>query len=120
MSQTTFDHRVAKLSEKHRLLAEGVTYRIGPNGLIVALPQRRFTPRFPVKGVLFLLAAAFAFKTFLFMASGEAAYHARLAELAEGRQVERLMAWAMQPDPATRAAASAVTRIGEAVGAGLR
>ena len=45
---------------------------------------------------------------------------AGFAELAEGRQVERVMAWAMQPDPATRAVASAVALATEAAKGELR
>jgi hypothetical protein len=105
MSHTTFGRRVTKLADKHRLLSGGVTYRIGPDGLITAYPERRYAPRFPLLGVLALLAGAFAFKVVLFVASGEAPYGERLAELASGGAVEQTLAWVMQPDPATRAVA---------------
>src|SRR5215207_4101228 len=106
MPQTTFDRRVTRLETKHRLLSAGVTYRIGSDGLITAHPNRRFLPRFPSRGLVLLVVTAFAFKAALLVASGEAAYNTRLAELAQGQSVERAMAWLMQPDPVTRAVAS--------------
>jgi hypothetical protein len=114
MPQTTFDRRVTQLETKHRLLSDGVSYRIGPDGLITAHPSRRFMPRFPSRGLFLLLLTAFAFKAALFVASGEAAYEARLAELAQGRAVERTMAWVMQPDPLTQALAAAVAVLSQA------
>ncbi|EYD77993.1 hypothetical protein Rumeso_00454 [Rubellimicrobium mesophilum DSM 19309] len=102
MSQTTFDQRVSKIDDKHRLLSEGATYRVGPDGLIVAVPQRRFVPRFPMRGLALLLGGTFVFKAALLVASGEGTYHGRLSELAKGQPVERVMAWVMQPDPVTR------------------
>jgi len=119
MPQTTFDRRVTRLENKHRQLAEGVTYRIGPDGLITAHPNRRILPRFPSRGLVLLLVTAFAFKTGLLVASGDAAYDSRLAELAQGRTVERTMAWVMQADPVTQAAASAVRKMAQAAGADL-
>ena len=106
MPQTTFDQRVSKIYDRHRALSEGASYSIGPDGLIVAVPHRRFVPRFPGKGLLLLLGSAVAFKAALFVASGEATYNNRLEEMAQGRPVEQAMAWLMQPDPATRALAA--------------
>ena len=117
MSQTTFGRRVTKLEDKHRLLSGGVTYRVGPDGLITAQPDRRYSPRFPLRGILALLAGALAFKIVLFVASGEAAYGERVAELSGGSTIERAMAWVMQPDPITRAVAGAATTVTQ--GAGL-
>lgn len=102
MSHTTFGRRVTKLADKHRLLSGGVTYKVGPDGLITAYPERRYAPRFPLLGVLGLLVGAFAFKVVLFVASGEAPYSERLAELAAGGPVERSLAWVMQPDQVTQ------------------
>ncbi|HVG49455.1 MAG TPA: hypothetical protein VM899_15130 [Rubellimicrobium sp.] len=119
MPQTTFDQRVTQLTTKHRLLAEGVSYRIGPDGLITAHPSRRFLPRFPSRGLMLLLATAFAFKAALLVASGDAAYTARLAELAQGRGVEQAMAWVMQPDPVTQAIVSGIALMSQAAGADL-
>jgi len=119
MPQTTFDRRVTQLETKHRRMSAGVSYRIGPDGLITAHPDRRFLPRFPSRGLVLLLLTAFAFKAALLVASGEAAYNARLADLAKGQTVERTMAWLMQPDPVTRALASTVAKGLHAAGADL-
>jgi hypothetical protein len=119
MTQTTFDHRVTQLEAKHRRLSDGVSYRIGPDGLIMAYPHRRFSPRFPGRGLVLLVTTAFAFKAALFVASGEASYNARLAELSQGLPVERAMAWLMQPDVVTRAVAQGVGLVSQATGANL-
>lgn len=119
MPQITFDRRVTRLENKRRLLSGGVSYRIGPDGLITAQPHRRFSPRFPAKGLLLLLAMAFAFKAALLVASGEAAYDSRLAQLAQGGTIEQAMAWLMQPDAVTRAAASGAATVMRMAGAEL-
>ncbi len=108
MTQTTFDQRVSNIHKKHGALAGGATYRIGPDGLIVAVPHRRFVPRFPAKGLLLLIGGAFGFKAALLVASGEGTYNARLADLAQGRPVEQAMAWLMHPDLVTRTIAAGV------------
>ena len=114
MTQTTFDRRVTQVQAKHRRLSDGVSYRIGPDGLITAYPSRRFLPRFPSRGLLLLLATVFVFKSALLLVSGEAVYGARLTELAQGRTVEQAMAWVMQPDPVTRALASGLAMMSHA------
>ena len=111
MSQTTFDQRVSRIYDKHSALAGGATYRIDQDGLIVAIPQRRIVPRFPLKGLALLVGGAFAFKAALLVASGEGTYDTRLRELAQGRPVEQVMAWAMQPDAVTRALAAGVALV---------
>lgn len=116
MPQPTFDQRVTYLTAKHRLLANGVSFKVGPDGLITAHPSRRYLPRFPGRGLMLLLVTAFAFKSALLMVSGEAAYNARLAEMAKGRTVEQAMAWVMQPDPVTRAIVSGIAMMSHAAG----
>jgi hypothetical protein len=119
MSQTTFDQRVSRIHDRHRTLAGGASYRIDSDGLITAVPHRRFVPRFPSKGLLLLVGGAFAFKAALFVASGEATYNSRLAEMASGRPVEQAIAWLMQPDPVTRAIAAGVDLVSRMAGANL-
>jgi hypothetical protein len=103
MSHASFDQRLSRLTDRHRRLSLGVTYRVRPDGLIVAAPKRRLLPRFPLRPLLAVLATAFALKAVLFVTMGEATYEARRALLAEGSAVEAAAAWAMQPDPAVRA-----------------
>lgn len=108
MSQTIFDQRVTRIDRKHRTLAGGASYRVGPDGLIVAVPQRRFLSRVPSRGLMLLVGGVFAFKAALLVASGEGTYNARLADLAQGRPVEQAMAWLMWPDPLSRGLAAGV------------
>ena len=103
MSQTSFDDRLNRVTNKHDNLSVGVTYRIGPDGLITAHPVRRVSIRFPLKALFFTAAVGFAFKVLLFVGLGEGTYTARLNLLAEGTTVERAAAWAMRPDSVTRA-----------------
>lgn len=104
MTQATFDRRLGALAKKHRRMAEGVTYRLGRDGLITAQPRRRL-PRFPLRSLLLLLAAAFAFKAFLLASLGADTYLSRLDRLADGNLAEQAGAWAMAPDPVTVALA---------------
>ncbi|CAA9408832.1 MAG: hypothetical protein AVDCRST_MAG15-1465 [uncultured Rubellimicrobium sp.] len=111
MSQPSFDDRLNRVSRKHRNLTSGMVYRLGPDGLISAEPDRRATVRFPLRPLLFIAGVAFVFKVVLFVGLGEGTYMARLSHLQEGRVVERAAAWAMQPDPATRALADLVKQL---------
>lgn len=111
MSQPSFDDRLNRVSRKHRSLTSGTVYRIGPDGLISAEPDRRVALRFPIRPLLLIAGVAFVFKVVLFIGLGEGTYMARLALLQEGRVVERAAAWVMQPDPATRALADLVKQL---------
>ncbi len=99
-SELSFDQRVRRLSRKHRLMADGVVHRIGDDGLISAYPRRR-APRFPLRGVMILIAAAFLFKAFLLLSLGPITYGNRVALLQDGTLPEQAGAWVMQADPAT-------------------
>jgi hypothetical protein len=107
MSQTSFDDRLNRITEKHGLLAAGMTYRIGSDGLIRPEPVRRLTVRFPLKPLVYLVAMGFAFKLMLFVGLGEETYVARLELLQQGSTVEQIAARVMQPDAATRAVGAA-------------
>jgi hypothetical protein len=102
-----FDKRVKQISRRHEKMANGVVRRVNPDGLIVARP-RAYRPRFPLKGLLVLLAIGFLFKGFLFAYLGESGYAERVATLQAGTAMERAGAWVMQPDPATLAIAGLV------------
>ena len=108
MTHATFDRRLKALGRKHERMTLGITYRIGRDGLITAHPRRRIAPRFPLRSLLALMLAAFAFKAALFVLLGEQTYGARLALLEQGGTAERAGAWLMQPDPATLAVAAVV------------
>jgi len=95
-----FDKRVEKIVRTHERMANGVTHKMRKDGLIVAKP-RIYNPKFPLKGLLFLIAAAFVFKGFIYASLGPTDYAARVAGLAEGTLIEQAGGWIMYPDVAT-------------------
>lgn len=99
-----FDKRLKEINRRHEKMANGVVRRVNSDGLIVARP-RAYRPRFPLKGLIVVLAIGFFFKGFLFAYLGEAGYAERLASLQSGTAIEQAGAWVMQPDPATKAVA---------------
>ena len=109
-SELSFEQRVRRLSRKHRLLADGVVHRIGDDGLISAYP-RRHMPRFPMRGVMILIAVAFLFKAFLLFSLGATTYGQRVALLENGSVFEQAGAWVMQADPATVWLADTLTQV---------
>jgi hypothetical protein len=96
-----FNKRLRKIGRKHQAMERGYTTKLRSDGLIVAQPVR---PRMqvPVKGIALLLIAFFGFKGFLLATLGPTTYDDRLANLRDGTYVEKVGAWAMQPDGATR------------------
>lgn len=110
MSHVAFDERLSRIHEKHRRLSLGVSYRIGPDGLIVPVPVRRWGPRFPLRSLVLLFLMAYAFKAALFVGLGEGVYVTRLALLEDGGSVGRAAIRVMQPDPVVRAAAEMAAR----------
>ena len=95
-----FDKRLKRIVRRHERMANGVVHSINADGLIVARP-RIYKPRFPLKGLLMLVAVGFLFKGFLFAYLGADTYMGRVAALQEGAAMERAGAWIMQTDPAT-------------------
>ncbi|NSX54226.1 hypothetical protein HRQ87_05385 [Sulfitobacter sp. 1151] len=82
-------------------MSRGVVTSVNHDGLIIARP-RRAAPRFPVKGIILMIIAFFAFKGFLLAQLGDATYGQRIATLQQGTGVEQAGAWAMQVDPLTQ------------------
>lgn len=95
-----FDKRLKRIVRRHDRMANGVVHSVNADGLIVARP-RIYKPRFPLKGILLLVAAGFLFKGILFSYLGAEAYADRVALLQSGTVMEQAGAWIMQPDPAT-------------------
>lgn len=95
-----FDKRLKRIVRRHEKMANGVVKTINSDGLIVARP-RMYKPRFPLKGLVVLLALGFLFKGFLLGYLGQAGYAERVALLQQGTLMEQAGAWVMQPDPAT-------------------
>lgn len=100
LTATPFDRRLKKIVRRHRRLNVGAVHKVDSTGLIVARP-RIYNPRFPLKGLLLLIIAGFAFKGFLHANLSAGVYDARVAELSSGTAVEKAGAWVMQSDPAT-------------------
>lgn len=115
MTHVSFDERLSRIHTKHRRLSVGVTYKVGPDGLVIPVPRRRFAPRFPLRALLLLFVMGYAFKAILFVSLGEAAYGARLALLDDGSLVGQAAVWVMQPDPVVLTAAQMATHIEAAV-----
>jgi hypothetical protein len=105
MEQSTFDQRLTRIETRHGQLAVGVSYKIGPDGLIHPVPHRRLGSRFPFRALLLLFVLGYAFKAALFVGLGEGVYVTRLDILKESGPVGQASAWVMQPDPVVRTAA---------------
>lgn len=110
MSHVTFDERLSRIHAKQRRMSVGVSYRIGPDGLIVPVPRRRFAPRFPLRSLILLVVMGYAFKAMLFVGLGEGVYGARLALLQDEGMVGQAAVWLMQPDPVVLTAAELAAR----------
>lgn len=104
MTQIPFDKRLSRLRSKHRRLAAGMTYRIGPDGLMVPIPRRVVVRRLRVRALLLLLTMLYAFKAMLFLGLGESTHGMRLADLGQ-EEAGGAIGWIMRPDPMMRAAA---------------
>lgn len=79
------------------------------NRLEKARHGRKKRRALPIKQVAYLLVAFFAFKVFLHLDMGGAAYGAKAEELAQGNQLERAASWAMQMDPITQWLVTGIT-----------
>ena len=104
-----FDKRLKRIVRRHEKMANGVVKTVNADGLIVARP-RVYRPRFPLRGLIVLLALGFLFKGFLLAYLGDEAYGERVASLKEGTIMEQAGAWIMQTDPATVLIADGVQR----------
>ena len=105
-----FDKRLKRIVRRHDKMSNGVVRTVNSDGLIVARP-RLYKPRFPLKGLLIVLAIGFLLKGFLFAYLGEAAYADRVAGLQAGTTIEQVGAWVMQSDPVTEVIASGIAAV---------
>lgn len=95
-----FEKRLRKIVRNHNRMANGVTHTMRKDGLIVAKP-RIYNPRFPLKGMVLLIVAAFLFKGYIYAYLGPADYNSRVTALGEGALIEQAGAWIMHADIAT-------------------
>jgi len=110
-AQVPFDKRLHRIVRKHQRMQHGVTYKIDHSGMIVARP-RLYNPKFPLKGLLIVLATAFALKGYMLASLGAGVYDDKVALLQQGTAVEKIGAWVMQSDPATEFVAARLADIG--------
>jgi len=105
-----FDKRLKRIVRRHDKMSNGVVRTVKSDGLIVARP-RLYKPKFPLKGLIIVLALGFLFKGFLLAYIGDAGYTERLTALQSGTVVEQVGAWVMQPDPVTTIVAGGIAAI---------
>ena len=106
-----FDKRLKRIVRRHDKMATGGVVRaVNSDGLIVARP-RLYKPKFPLKGLIVVLALGFLLKGFLLAYLGEEAYAERVATLQAGSTLEQVGAWVMQSDPVTAVVAGGVATI---------
>ena len=109
--QVPFEKRLRRIVKNHQRMANGVVHSVNSNGLIVARPKI-YNPRFPLRGLLLLVATAFLFKGYIYTSLGQATYDDRVARLAEGSMIEQAGAWVMHADTATIAVSKVLQSFG--------
>ncbi|GAA6190198.1 hypothetical protein DS909_02340 [Phaeobacter gallaeciensis] len=105
--QLQFDRRIQRLSRKHQSMSRGYSTRMRADGLIVTTPQRNGL-KVPLRAILFVFVALFAFKGFLLASIGPESYADRVQRLSEGTVVEQAGAWVMQIEPVSAFIASQI------------
>jgi len=99
----SLNKRLNKVVRTHeRMRTNGVVHRVGRDGLIRSRP-RLIRPRFPVKGIIVLVALLIAFKSLMFAQLGAGNYALKIEELRGGSAVEQAGAFLMQEEPVTLA-----------------
>ncbi len=110
-AQVPFNKRLNRIVRKHQRMQYGVSYKIDPSGMIVARP-RLYNPKFPLRGLLLVLATAFVLKGYMLASLGAGVYDEKVALLEQGTTVEKIGAWVMQSDPATQFVAARLADLG--------
>lgn len=96
-----FNARLRRIHSHHARLDRGYVGKVRSDGLIVFRPRRR-RAAIPWRGFLYLGLGFVFFKAVLFAYLGDAAYEARVVQLAGGHGLERAGAVVMRPDALTR------------------
>ena len=96
-----FDARMRRIMRHHEALSRGYVTTVTKDGLIVARPTRRVARWLPVRPLLVLLVAAFAFKVMLYSFLGPEDYAAQVAGLAVGTPLEQVATYILHADQAT-------------------
>lgn len=111
LAQVPFERRLRRIVKNHQRMANGVVHSVDSNGLIVSRPKV-YNPRFPLRGLLLLVATALMFKGYIYASLGAVTYDERVAGLSEGTLIEQAGAWIMQADTATLAVATVLQSLG--------
>lgn len=111
LAQVPFEKRLRRIVKNHQRMANGVVHSVNSQGLIVARPKI-YNPRFPLRGLLLLVATAFLFKGYIYTSLGSGTYSERVASLSEGTLIEQAGAWIMQADTATVAVSQVLQSLG--------
>lgn len=106
----SLDKRLNKVVRKHdRMKRNGVVHKVGRDGLIRSRP-RLIAPRFPIQGMMIIVALLLAFKALLFAQIGAGNYALKVEELRQGTVVEQVGAFIMQEEPVTVAIGGALSQ----------
>lgn len=96
-----FGRRLRNIDRRHSALSKGYATHLRKDGLVVLEPQRPRTG-FPWKTLILLLAAMFVFKGFLLSNLGAERYSGHIERLEAGTTPEKIAAFVMKPEAATR------------------
>lgn len=111
MSGVSFEKRLRTIVRDHQRLNVGAVHTVRHDGLIVARP-RVYNPKFPLRGLILLVASAVLFKAYIYASLGVATYTDRVERLGEGTFIEKAGAWIMQADALTIAVAQVLGSFG--------
>ncbi|MEM6728246.1 MAG: hypothetical protein AAF618_07085 [Pseudomonadota bacterium] len=99
---SSFDRRMARHERRQRRIARKSEIVMRGDGLMVVRPRRGGFMRV-VKFMVLGLVLFFGLKSAAYFIQGPITYETRRAALAEGTEVEAMVAHLMQVDPVTRA-----------------
>lgn len=97
-----FNTRLKKIRRSHRRMSNGYVRMVERDGLLVPVAKSRLSLGFPYRGLMLLVAGILLFKAVLLASLGAGIYDQKLAGFADGSTMEKIGAWVMQADPATR------------------
>jgi len=101
-----FDSRVHRLNQKAAAMANGYQAKLRRDGLIELAPRRpSLIGRLPWKHIAFVAVSAVLYKGWLLYSLGAETYGNTVTHLSAGEGVEKVGAFLMQIDPATRVVA---------------
>lgn len=100
-NQNDFEVRMNKINRRHKRLSRGYVMSVNHDGLIIAQPKARQS-WIPWRGILFVLVGTILVKAVMLAQVGTESYDARVTTLSAGNQLEKVGAYVLTADPATR------------------